>query len=147
LCENGHNKKVNQSNLEEYIVLFCERRFTAGSQQIKWIQSGMSQIIAPNIVGILSWSDVEDRCAGNKTLDLEKLKSKTDYQHCSKDDKVVKFFWNVLARMSEEDQTAYLKFVWGRARMPIDVTGMQNHCIEVTENSTDSLPEAHTCWF
>jgi hypothetical protein len=83
-------------------------------QQTKWIKEGMDFIIPPHIVGIVGWEEVEDRCAGMKTVDVDKLKSITEYRNCDADTKVVKMFWNVLARLSEEDKTAYLKFVWGR---------------------------------
>jgi len=78
----------------------------------------MNAIVPKTIVNILSSEEVEIRAAGNKTTDVEKLKSITEYRNCSENTKVVKMFWNVMSRMSEEDKTLYLKFVWGRQRLP-----------------------------
>lgn len=100
--------------MEEFISLLCEKRFSEGLQQIKWIREGMNIIIPQNIVSFVNWNEVEDRCAGNKVVDVEKLKSITVYRNCTENTKVCKLFWNVMARLSEEDKTLYLKFVWGR---------------------------------
>ena len=78
----------------------------------------MAIIVPKSIVNILSWEEVEIRAAGTKTTDVEKLKSITEYRNCTENSKVVKMFWNVMSRMSEEDKTLYLKFVWGRQRLP-----------------------------
>jgi hypothetical protein len=78
----------------------------------------MAIIIPKTIVNILSWEEVEIRAAGSKTTDVEKLKSITEYRNCTENTRVVKLFWNVMSRMSEEDKTLYLKFVWGRQRLP-----------------------------
>lgn len=64
LCEGGQERMVNQSNIEEFISLMCERRFSESLLQIKWIKEGMNIIIPQNIVGIVQWSDVEDRVSG-----------------------------------------------------------------------------------
>lgn len=43
----------------------------------------------------------------------------------------------------------YLKFVWSRSRLPIDMKGMRrSHRVEVcTYMDKQSLPQAHTCFF
>lgn len=109
----------------------------------------MNIIIPDNIVSIVSWIDVEDRVAGMKIVDVTKLKSITEYRSCDASTKVVKMFWNVLEKISDEDKTAYLKFVWGRARMPFDCTTLRyKHRIAVIEHwEKDRLPESHTCFF
>jgi E3 ubiquitin-protein ligase HERC2 len=109
----------------------------------------MNIIIPPHIVNIVQWNEVEDRCAGLKILDIEKLKSITQYRCCDENHKVCKWFWNVLERMSPEDQTAYLKFAWGRARMPSDCSNLQyKHRIAIIDYwDKDALPESHTCFF
>jgi len=116
---------------------------------MKWIAEGMEIIIPKTIVNILSWEEVEIRAAGNKTTDVEKLKSITEYRNCTEQSKVVKMFWNVMSRMSEEDKTLYLKFVWGRQRLPSDCSNLRyNHRIALIEYwDKEALPESHTCFF
>jgi hypothetical protein len=62
---------------------------------------------------------------------------------------VVKQFWNVFATLTEEERCLYLKFVWGRSRLPMNLEGLsRRHCIEYFKRRTkDSLPISHTCFF
>jgi hypothetical protein len=62
---------------------------------------------------------------------------------------VVKQFWKVFATLSEEERSLYLKFVWGRARLPVNLEGLsRKHSIEYYRGRPrDSLPISHTCFF
>lgn len=82
-------------------------------------------------------------------MDIDKLKKITQYSCCDEDNKVVKWFWNVLERMSDEDRSAYLKFVWGRARLPIDCSNLRyKHGVDLCDHmDKEALPESHTCFF
>ena len=72
---------------------------------------------------LLEWDQVEKRACGEKILDIERLKSITSYPRCNRDHLVVVRFWRVFeTMMSEEERQLYLKFVWGRTRLPIDLT-------------------------
>lgn len=84
-----------------------------------------------------------------KILDIEKLKGITEYYSCHKDSKVVKWFWEILADASQEDQTLYLKFAWGRSRLPYDCSKLKyKHTICLMSYwQKDQLPESHTCFF
>jgi hypothetical protein len=98
---------------------------------------------------MLSWKDVEERVCGAKNTNVEKLKEITEYEYCSEDTPVCRYFWNVMRRMSEENKSAYLKFVWGRQRLPTDLSNLsRKHKIKVIDSwATTRLPESHTCFF
>jgi hypothetical protein len=52
----------------------------------------------------------------------------------------------VFEAFSEEEKCLYLKFVWGRSRLPYDLTGLNyEHCIYFEDHRGDNdFPEAHT---
>jgi E3 ubiquitin-protein ligase HERC2 len=58
-------------------------------------------------------------------------------------------FWNVLSAMTEEHKQMYLKFVWGRQRLPSDCSGLRyKHSISFESHRGDTaLPVSHTCFF
>jgi len=58
-------------------------------------------------------------------------------------------FWNVMKTLSEEEKTLYLKFVWGRSRLPMNLKDLQKkHTLDFHKSRPkDSLPIAHTCFF
>lgn len=125
LCEDGANRMVNQTNLEEFIKLTCDHIFNAAQKQLKWIKEGIELMLPMTLMGLVQWNEAEDRICGMKTIDIDKLKSITEYYCCDENTKVIKMFWTVFDRISDEDKTLYLKFAWGRSRLPYDCSGLR----------------------
>ena len=98
---------------------------------------------------MLDWEEIEIRAVGEKTVDIEKLKKITDYESCSETTPIIKLFWEVFEEMSEENKALYLKYVWGRQRLPSDLSNLRyRHTIYFERHgSPDALPKAHTCFF
>ena len=46
----------------------------------------------------------------------EMFKQNTDYENCSDEDDLVKWFWNVFNAFNYEDKKAYMNFVSGKSR-------------------------------
>lgn len=149
LCAEGKEKPVTKENYDEFIKLMLQKRFDEGMEQMKWIKEGVQLIIDLNIMSMLNWEEVEVRSAGEKIVDINVLKSITCYNGCSATDNIIKMFWNVLESFSEEEKQKYLKFVWGRQRLPSDVTNLyRKHTITFESHRGDAyLPVAHTCFF
>ena len=89
---------------------------------------------------------VEIRATGNKSLDVSKLKSITEYNGCNENDDFVKYFWEVLEGFNQEERSLYLKFVWGRARLPA-TTESRHKIVALNYNPNACLPISHTCFF
>ena len=89
------------------------------------------------------------RATGSKTIDMDALKKITNYDTCSEDHAVVKMFWKIFETLSTEERSQYLKFVWGRSRLPMNLDNLsRKHTIEYFKSrAKDSLPIAHTCFF
>lgn len=102
-----------------------------------------------NILQLMDWQQIEIRCCGEKEINVERLKSITSYPYCEKDHRIVGRFWRTFDRFNEEEKQLYLKFVWGRSRLPIDLTGLQyKHEVRLMEGMNDrAFPNAHTCFF
>ena len=149
LCENGRNMVVTKDNYEKFIRLMLQKRFEEGREQMAWVKEGVRLIIDMNIMSMLNWQEVEVRSAGEKIVDIKVLQSITEYSGCSASDNIIKMFWNVLESMTEEEKQKYLKFVWGRQRLPSDCSQLRNkHKIEFMSHKGDTaLPIAHTCFF
>lgn len=149
LCPGGAELSVDKTNLEEYIRLMVDRRLNSSKQQVKWVQIGIERVIPLGIFSFLTPDEVDDRVCGVKQLDIDRLKSITEYESCSEDNKHVKWFWKILERMEPDDQTLYLRFTWGRARLPVELGELRyKHKIALKDYwDADRLPEAHTCFF
>lgn len=147
LCKGGRDKKVTRDNVEEFINLIIEARINENKIQMDAIKEGIALIINVSSLAMLTWEEVERRATGEKIIDPAVLKKVTSY-NVSETNEYVQRFWRVFEEFSEEDKRAYLKYTWGRSRMPSDTSSMQKQKIHICMDMTpESLPRSHTCFF
>lgn len=86
---------------------------------------------------------------GLNEISLERLKEISAYRNCTAEHEVVRRFWQALESMSNEERISYLKFVWGRTRLPLkEEEHVESHMIELIESWDPSrLPVGRTCFF
>ena len=73
----------------------------------------------------LGWEAIEARACGEKVFDVEKLKSISEFEPDYKTEFQARF-WRVFESFSELEKQKYLKFVWGRTRLPIDCSNISH---------------------
>ena len=101
-----------------------------------------------DIISYLTPAAIERRACGEKTVQVDLLKSITRYKYCSEDHEAIQRFWRVFESFSSEERQLYLKFVWGRSRLPIDLRNCERHNISLLERMHDQgFPQSHTCFF
>ena len=69
------------------------------------MQSGMQAVMGPNLMQflrLLDWEHLESRVCGEKTVDVDKLKSITRYQNCTESHAVIKRFWRVFTTLDDD---------------------------------------------
>ena len=71
------------------------------------------------MLNLLTWRELETLVCGKPILDVELLRLNTIYRGCSESDPVIEFFWKGLTEFSPEERSMYLRFVWGRSRLPL----------------------------
>ena len=143
---------VTKENLTEYIDLVLKTRFNESKEQLAAMREGIKLVFTPELLPVLSimdWEQVESRACGQKTIEIDKLKSITRYSGATEDSAIIKRFWRVLTSFDDDQRQMYLKFVWGRSRLPIDVKQMgQRHSVDVCRHMDKTgFPQAHTCFF
>mmetsp|Transcript_21015 Transcript_21015/g.28271 ORF Transcript_21015/g.28271 Transcript_21015/m.28271 type:complete len:102 (+) Transcript_21015:4997-5302(+) len=101
------------------------------------------------MISYLTAESVEVRACGSKEVSVERLKSITSYNNCSDSHEVVQRFWRVFESLSHAQRRNYLKFVWGRNRLPVDLSKLsRKHEVRLFDNMNESgFPIAHTCFF
>jgi hypothetical protein len=96
----------------------------------------------------LASDDVELRACGAKDVEVEALKKITS-SNVGDDHRVLKWFWELFEEFNQDERRKYLKFVWGRSKIPSDTSTLRyKHDVQVYSHiSPDALPQAHTCFF
>jgi hypothetical protein len=77
------------------------------------------------------------------------LKANTVYESkYSEEDNEIVWFWQIIEKFTLSEKENYLKFVWGRNRLPSRLEDFEHkHTIKKSYNKLNSLPIAHTCFF
>jgi hypothetical protein len=115
------------------------------------VRIGLETQIPPAALSLLRWSDLEKMICGMPTIDVKLLRSCTEYSGCSSGEDHVKWFWQVMENdFSQQDLKAFVRFTWGRSRLPLTRAGFHQmlKIQRTTRSPADSyLPVAHTCFF
>ena len=150
LIENGKNITLSLENKKLYVELVEKTRLNEGKLQIDAIRSGLEQVIPIGILKLISWNEIEMLVCGKPILDVELLKENTVYRGFNENDTVISYFWKCIEEFSTEERASYLRFVWGRSRLPLTSKDFpMKHRIEIMHhNNPDiALPTSHTCFF
>lgn len=149
LCPGGKDRTVTFENALEFAELLEKQRLTEADSVFALIRKGMSAVIPLNQLYMFSWKQVETLVCGAADINVEILKSKTSYSGLSESDPQVKFFWEVLTEMSPKERSLFLRFVWGRSRLPSgkDFKNFSMTNKSVSGNPDQYLPVSHTCFF
>lgn len=101
------------------------------------------------LIAYLTPNAIEIRACGAKEIDMDRLKSITKYVSCGADHEIALRFWRVFESWTHEERSLYLKFVWGRNRLPVDLSKLsRSHELRLYTNMSETgFPQAHTCFF
>merc|ERR1711991_781813 len=111
---------------------------------------GLNRLVSVSLLSLFSWGDLQLLIAGNPIIDIDALKRHTKLGGGYTDgDPSVRYFWKALHSFSNDERKLFLRFVWGRSRLPLsDSEWGQVFTLTVLTNADDgTLPVAHTCFF
>lgn len=91
----------------------------------------LTQVPGP-MLSLFSWRELEAGVAGEATVDVAALRSSTLYEgvasrlgsthpstgYAHQAKSTVEMFWTVLEQFSQHERSQYLRYVWGRSRLP-----------------------------
>lgn len=84
---------------------------------------------------------------GSPVLDFKALKKVTQYEDgWEENSQVIKWFWEVIFELTEEEGKKFLFFCTGCDRAPINGLGSLKFVISRTGAEESSLPSVHTCF-
>ncbi|OQR86230.1 HECT E3 ubiquitin ligase [Achlya hypogyna] len=114
------------------------------------VRQGLGLVVPLQLLRLFSWREVEMMVCGSPAIDVDLLEACTEYSCCDPKDAHVKWFWETLRAFSEESRRMFLKFVWGRIRLPRTKAEF-SQLFKLQNNARDPpdtyLPVSHTCFF
>jgi hypothetical protein len=141
LVPGGASKLVTYDNKNAFCDAMLLARLAEFDKQTAAIKRGMVDIIPMRLLKLFSWQQVEVLVSGDPKIDIELWKSRTD---CNVSARCAQLFWKVMESLTNKEQSAFIRFAWGRSRLPPakDFTVR----MRLTPLS-GTLPIAHTCFF
>jgi hypothetical protein len=151
LMPGGASVPLTYDNCSQFAKSVAEARLREADRQIAAVKQGLATVVPVDLLQLWSWDDLEVAVTGSSKMDIDLLKKHTEYSSCSESDTHIGFFWEALESFSEEDKSLFLRFVWGRSRLPNNSAGFTQPfklCpMNRGGNPDQLLPMAHTCFF
>ncbi|KAH7479170.1 E3 ubiquitin-protein ligase HERC2 [Phytophthora ramorum] len=153
LVPGGQHLHVTWEDREEYASAVETYRLTEFAPVCGDISRGIATILPAPTLGLFSWHELRTLVCGKASVDIALLRRRTIYgDGCLATDPHIAYFWDILAEFTAEQKSSFLRFVWGRSRLP-------THAADFTQDFKISglpkaagradmyLPIAHTCFF
>lgn len=155
LIPGGSSKSLSWTDIELYCKKMTEVMLSESAVAIECFRSGVYSVLPQHSLMMFSGAEFERIVCGNPSIDVSRLKENTEYdEDITPDDPFIVIFWDVLESFTEEEKSAFLRFVWARPTLPpkeVEFTqkfkiqsGVGDDC---GDNPDQYLPKAHTCFF
>jgi hypothetical protein len=144
LVPGGKNIPVTYDNVFEFCDLVENFKLKEFDVQIESIKSGFSEVVPLNVIQLHSWDQLEILVVGNPIFDIGLWKKRTDSSGVSS--KTSSLFWKVIESLTPKEQASFVRFAWGRSRLPVASEFNTNMRLTAASGSA-RLPVSHTCFF
>ncbi|XP_033745348.1 E3 ubiquitin-protein ligase HUWE1-like isoform X3 [Pecten maximus] len=154
LKTDGNKLMVTEGNKKEYVKLVCQMKMTGAiRKQLNAFMEGFYDIIPKRLISIFNEQELELLISGLPNIDIDDLKSNTEYHKYQSTSLQVQWFWRALRSFEQSDRAQFLQFVTGTSKVPLQgfaflegMNGYQKFQIHRDDRSTERLPVAHTCF-
>jgi len=145
-------RRVTSENRAEYVRLALNYRLHEFDQAIAAVREGMSRVVPVPLLSLFTGFELETMVCGSPDIPLHLLKSVATYKGVESSSPLVTWFWAVMEEFSTAERSLFLRFVWGRTRLPRSIADFRGRdfVLQVLDkyNPPDNfLPESYTCFF
>lgn len=149
----GKNIPVTEENKHEYIKLMNDWKISKRIQnQFNAFIEGFNEIVPEELITVFDERELELLIGGISEVEINDWMSNTEYRGYSKNDQIIKWFWELVSAWDSEKKSRLLQFVTGTSRIPVNgfcdlqgSDGPRKFTIEKS-NNVNQLPKSHTCF-
>eukprot|EP00941_MAST-03F_sp_MAST-3F-sp1_P002517 g2517.t1 len=149
LVPGGSKILVKWSQRQQYIDAVKSWRISELDQQCAAMSRGLATQVPLALLSLFCWQELELMVCGRREVSMRLLKDNTVYgEGYDGGHPVIKHFWSVFSSLTHEQRQMYLRFCWGRSRLPASATEFKPpHKINRIDKGDGAFPSAHTCFF
>jgi hypothetical protein len=122
LKKNGDKISISEENKGEFIKLLYQYHLMESiNEQLSALSSGIISLIPKDILCALDRDELEFILCGDQEISLEDWKENTHYKGIyNKSHPIIKWFWDILSKLSNNDLEKFFRFCTGSTRVPIE---------------------------
>lgn len=110
--------KISDDNRNEYLRLVLQYRLHEFDQQVAAVREGIAKVVPAPLLVFYSGIELETMVCGSPHIPVDSLKAITSYKNIDVNEPLVVWFWEVIEEFTSLERSLFLRFVWGRARLP-----------------------------
>lgn len=118
VCLHHSWTQLTKENSREYVQLSTEFRLHEFDVQIQAIREGMAKVVPVPLLSLFTGSELEMMVCGSREISISLLKSVTTYKGVDATSPLSLWFWEVMENFNQTERSLFLRFVWGRTRLP-----------------------------
>ncbi|XP_045542472.1 probable E3 ubiquitin-protein ligase HERC2 [Papilio machaon] len=146
------HKRVTPDNKDEYVQLALHYRLHEFDEQVVAVRDGMSRVIPSPLLALFTAAELETLVCGSPDIPVQALRASATYKGIDPNAPLVQWFWEVMEELSGSERALFLRFVWGRTRLPRAPQDprQRDFVLQVLDKYQPPdhfLPESYTCFF
>ncbi|CAH0722311.1 unnamed protein product, partial [Brenthis ino] len=146
------HKRVTPDNKDEYVQLALHYRLHEFDEQVKAVRDGLSRVVPAPLLALFSAAELETLVCGSPDIPVHTLRASATYKGIEPNAPLVQWFWEVMEELSGSERALFLRFVWGRTRLPRAPQDprQRDFVLQVLDKYQPPdhfLPESYTCFF
>eukprot|EP00878_Enallax_costatus_P019059 GHUV01020096.1.p1 GENE.GHUV01020096.1~~GHUV01020096.1.p1 ORF type:complete len:379 (+),score=90.25 GHUV01020096.1:952-2088(+) len=150
LISNGSHTPVTAHNVQQYAEEYAQHLLVRSvSRQFSAFKKGFDRLCSGRALQFFRPVELEQLVCGGRVVDLNALQAATHYddgyhEHST----AIKWFWEVVHALDDDQQKRLLFFITGSDRVPIKGLGHLSPPFVISRNGSEDsrLPTAHTCF-
>ncbi|CAE8637676.1 unnamed protein product [Polarella glacialis] len=143
----GRSGSVEPEDAAEFAEALAQSRLSYDAVALTALCAGLALVVPPELLRLWTWQELQRAICGEPHLDVDALRAHTVYTNCQDGDALVAMFWAALESFSEAERERFLRFVWGRTRLPTGHVWEQKFQLAAVAADDERLPTSHTCFF
>ena len=109
---------MTMENSQEYVRLSTHMRLHEFDAQVQAMREGMAKVIPVPLLSLFTGPELETMVCGSREISVSLLKSVTTYKGIDPTAPLSRWFWEVMEDFNQAERSLFLRFVWGRTRLP-----------------------------
>ena len=111
-------RRVTADNRAEYVRLALHHRLHEFDTAVAAVREGLARVVPVPLFSLFTGYELETMVCGSPDIPVHLLRSVATYKGVESSAPLVSWFWEVMEEFSLAERSLFLRFVWGRTRLP-----------------------------